>query len=77
MLKMSSLYKLETLTNFPFRLGILYILSAIKSAAVFEGAHTNILPVEYEKYFNQRAAIALMTVDFPVPGGPFIKLNLV
>ena len=49
--------------------GIYYSLSAIKSAAVFDGAHIKIFSY-FSGFFNQFAAIAITTNVLPVPGGP-------
>ena len=49
--------------------GIFISLSAMKSAAVFEGAQTSTFGVSFV-CFIQFATIVAATNVFPVPGGP-------
>ena len=60
--------------NFPYREGIWQSLSAIKSAAVLEGAQI-ITFGGSGLIFIQFATNAATTKVLPVPGGPYIRVK--
>jgi hypothetical protein len=69
MLKMSSRLSDYNLIILSYKEGISERRSAIKSAAVFDGAHIRIFWPFYLS-FTQLAAIAATTKVLPQPGGP-------